>query len=52
MNQMRRVFNNAAIALIAQLCTWFATLLLTAAYGRFLGGVATARPEQPVGGDR
>jgi O-antigen/teichoic acid export membrane protein/acetyltransferase-like isoleucine patch superfamily enzyme len=36
--QLRRVVNNTAISFLGQLVTWGSTLLLTAAYGRFLGG--------------
>jgi O-antigen/teichoic acid export membrane protein len=36
---MRRIVNNTAISLIGQLITWISTLLLTIAYGRFLGDI-------------
>ncbi|HEV7129377.1 MAG TPA: oligosaccharide flippase family protein, partial [Ktedonobacterales bacterium] len=39
MQVLRRVVNNTAISLVGQAITWTATLLLTAAYGRFLGDV-------------
>src|SRR5262245_16053223 len=37
MQRLRRVVGNTAISLIGQLITWSVTLLLTVAYGRFLG---------------
>ncbi len=37
MNRLRRVIGNATISLIGQGVTWISTLLLTIAYGRFLG---------------
>src|SRR5262249_31760181 len=37
MQRLRRVVGNTAVSLIGQLITWTATLLLTVAYGRFLG---------------
>jgi O-antigen/teichoic acid export membrane protein len=39
MNRLRRIINNTAISLAGQLVTWISTLLLTIAYGRFLGDV-------------
>jgi len=39
MNKVRRVVNNTIISLFGQLVTWTSTLLLTIAYGRFLGDV-------------
>ena len=36
---MKRIVNNTVISLIGQLITWTSTLLLTSAYGRFLGDV-------------
>lgn len=39
MNKIRRVINNTLISLFGQLVTWTSTLLLTIAYGRFLGDV-------------
>ncbi len=39
MNRLRRVVNNTIISLIGQAITWTSTLLLTIAYGRFLGDV-------------
>jgi O-antigen/teichoic acid export membrane protein len=37
---LRRIVNNTVISLGAQMVTWTSTLLLTAAYGRFLGDAA------------
>src|SRR5258707_593130 len=37
MNRLRKVVNNTAISLVGQAVTWTSTLLLTIAYGRFLG---------------
>ncbi len=37
MTKLRRVVNNTAISLVGQIVTWTSTLLLTSAYGRFLG---------------
>src|SRR5258706_12186842 len=34
---MKRIVNNTVISLAGQLVTWISTLLLTIAYGRFLG---------------
>jgi O-antigen/teichoic acid export membrane protein len=39
MDKLRRVVNNTIISLFGQLVTWSSTLLLTSAYGRFLGDV-------------
>lgn len=39
MNRLRRVVNNTLISLLGQAITWSSTLLLTVAYGRFLGDV-------------
>lgn len=39
MSKLRRVVNNTAISLLGQIVTWTSTLLLTIAYGRFLGDV-------------
>src|SRR2546429_4749024 len=39
MNKLRRVVNNTIISLIGQAITWSSTLLLTIAYGRFLGDI-------------
>jgi O-antigen/teichoic acid export membrane protein len=39
MNKLRRVVNNTLISLVGQAITWTSTLLLTIAYGRFLGDV-------------
>jgi O-antigen/teichoic acid export membrane protein len=39
MNKVRRVVSNTIISLFGQLVTWTSTLLLTIAYGRFLGDV-------------
>ncbi len=39
MNRLRRVINNSAISLLGQIVTWISTMLLTIAYGRFLGDV-------------
>jgi O-antigen/teichoic acid export membrane protein len=36
---MKRIVNNTVISLIGQIITWTSTLLLTSAYGRFLGDV-------------
>lgn len=37
MTKLRRVVNNTVISLVGQIVTWTSTLLLTSAYGRFLG---------------
>ena len=37
MTRLRRIVNNTVISLIGQVVTWTSTLLLTSAYGRFLG---------------
>src|SRR5947209_6281487 len=39
MSRLRRVINNSIISLLGQAVTWTSTLLLTIAYGRFLGDV-------------
>jgi O-antigen/teichoic acid export membrane protein len=39
MNRLRRVVGNTIISLLGQGVTWTSTLLLTIAYGRFLGDV-------------
>src|SRR5947209_4089805 len=39
MNNIRRLINNTLISLCGQFITWTSTLLLTIAYGRFLGDV-------------
>lgn len=39
MNRLGRVVNNTLISLLGQAITWSSTLLLTVAYGRFLGDV-------------
>src|SRR6266487_1058653 len=39
MNRLRRVVSNTVISLTGQAVTWTSTLLLTIAYGRFLGDV-------------
>src|SRR5260370_38387367 len=39
MNKIRRVVNNTLISLFGQGVTWSSTLLLTIAYGRYLGDV-------------
>lgn len=39
MNSLRRVVNNTVISLVGQAITWASTLLLTIAYGRFLGDI-------------
>src|SRR5579859_2780668 len=39
MERLRRVVNNTLISLLGQSITWTSTLLLTIAYGRFLGDV-------------
>jgi O-antigen/teichoic acid export membrane protein len=39
MNRLRKVVNNTIISLAGQAVTWMSTLLLTIAYGRFLGDV-------------
>lgn len=39
MSRLRRVVNNTAISLAGQVVTWTSTLLLTSAYGRFLGDI-------------
>src|SRR5258708_151218 len=38
MHILRKAINNIAISLLGQGITWISTILLTAAYGRFLGG--------------
>src|SRR5258708_11634697 len=37
MHILRKAINNIAISLLGQGITWISTILLTAAYGRFLG---------------
>src|SRR5215467_1440805 len=37
MSKLRRVVNNTVISLLGQAVTWISTLVLTIAYGRFLG---------------
>jgi O-antigen/teichoic acid export membrane protein len=37
MNKLRRIINNALISFLGQAVTWTSTLLLTIAYGHFLG---------------
>jgi len=39
MDRLRRVISNTVISLLGQVVTWTSTLLLTVAYGRFLGDV-------------
>ena len=39
MSRLRKVVNNTLISLFGQIVTWTSTLLLTIAYGRFLGDV-------------
>jgi O-antigen/teichoic acid export membrane protein len=39
MNRLRRVIGNTVISLLGQGVTWTSTLVLTVAYGRFLGDV-------------
>lgn len=39
MDRLRRVINNTAISFLGQIVTWISTMLLTIAYGRFLGDV-------------
>jgi len=39
MNRLRKVVSNTAISLLGQCVTWSSTLILTIAYGRFLGDV-------------
>ena len=39
MNRLRKVIGNTVISLLGQGVTWISTLLLTIAYGRFLGDV-------------
>src|SRR5579863_7030297 len=39
MNKLRKVVSNTLISLLGQSITWTSTLLLTIAYGRFLGDV-------------
>lgn len=39
MNKLHRIVNNTVISLVGQAVTWTSTLLLTIAYGRFLGDV-------------
>jgi O-antigen/teichoic acid export membrane protein len=39
MNRLRRVIGNTVISLLGQGVTWTSTLLLTIAYGRFLGDI-------------
>ncbi len=37
MNTLKRAVNNSAVMLVSQIVTWTATLILTAALGRYLG---------------
>src|SRR6516165_3978289 len=37
MEKLRRIIGNVTISLLGQIATWTSTLLLTIAYGRFLG---------------
>lgn len=37
MNTLKRAVNNSAVMLVSQIITWTATLILTAALGRYLG---------------
>src|SRR5436189_2629424 len=37
--RLRSIVNNTVISLLGQMVTWTSTLLLTIAYGRFLGDV-------------
>src|SRR2546429_8894239 len=39
MNRLRKVVSNTVISLVGQAVTWTSTLLLTIAYGQFLGDV-------------
>ncbi len=39
MNRLRKVIGNTVISLLGQAVTWTSTLILTIAYGRFLGDV-------------
>ncbi len=39
MNRLRRVVGNTVISLLGQAVTWTSTIILTIAYGRFLGDV-------------
>ncbi len=39
MDRLRRVINSTVVSLLGQAITWTSTLLLTIAYGRFLGDV-------------
>src|SRR5439155_14031308 len=39
MNRLRRVVGNTVISLLGQGVTWTSTLILTIAYGRFLGDI-------------
>jgi O-antigen/teichoic acid export membrane protein len=39
MDKLRKVINNTGISLLGQAITWTSTLLLTIAYGRYLGDV-------------
>src|SRR5579884_4295357 len=39
MNKLRRLIGNTVISLFGQVVTWTSTLLLTIAYGQFLGDV-------------
>src|SRR5215471_6377373 len=39
MNKLQRLVGNTMISLLGQVVTWSSTLLLTIAYGRFLGDV-------------
>src|SRR5215469_167703 len=39
MNRLRKVISNTVISLVGQVVTWTSTLLLTIAFGRFLGDV-------------
>jgi len=39
MNRLRKVIGNTVISLVGQAVTWTSTIILTIAYGRFLGDV-------------
>ena len=39
MNRLRKVIGNTVISLLGQGVTWTSTIILTIAYGRFLGDV-------------
>src|SRR5215472_1206804 len=39
MNRLRKVIGNTVISLLGQAVTWTSTMILTIAYGRFLGDV-------------